>query len=64
MKPYGKDKITPHKLRHFWASNAIKYMELVEVANQLGHSSIQTTMIYTHPSKKDMKKKIEKCKVV
>lgn len=65
MKPYGGDKITPHMLRHFFASNAYKKgMNLVEIANMLGHSSLQTTTIYTHPSEDEMRTKVENIMVI
>lgn len=65
MKPYNNGNITPHMLRHFWASNALSNdMNIVEVANNLGHSSIQTTMIYTHPKESDMRNKIENMIIV
>lgn len=54
------DKITPHKLRHFFCSNALSAgFGIHEVANQAGHSSIQTTLIYTNPSREQMKRKAE-----
>jgi len=52
------DTITPHSLRHFYCSNALEAgYSVAEVANQAGHKSIQTTMIYTNPSREQMKKK-------
>ncbi|SHK66967.1 tyrosine-type recombinase/integrase [Tepidibacter formicigenes] len=52
------DKITPHKLRHFWCTHALENGYSVhEVANQAGHSNIHTTLIYTNPSKEKMKEK-------
>ena len=52
------DTITPHSLRHFYCSNALEAgYSVAEVANQAGHKSIQTTMIYTNPSRDQMKKK-------
>lgn len=52
------DKITPHKLRHFWCTHALESGYSVhEVANQAGHSNIHTTLIYTNPSKEKMKEK-------
>ncbi|WP_031517532.1 tyrosine-type recombinase/integrase [Desulfofalx alkaliphila] len=55
------DKITPHKLRHFYCSNAIAsgLFGIHEVANQAGHTNIQTTMIYTNPNKEEMKRKAD-----
>ncbi|MGM0836553.1 MAG: tyrosine-type recombinase/integrase [Bacillota bacterium] len=52
-------KITPHDLRHFYCSHAIKVgMSIHEVANQAGHSNIHTTLIYTNPSRKEIMEKI------
>lgn len=54
------DKITPHKLRHFFCTNALSAgFGIHEVANQAGHSSVQTTLIYTNPSRDEMKRKTE-----
>lgn len=54
------NKITPHKLRHFFCTNALENGFAVhEVANLAGHSSIQTTLIYTNPSRESMKSKTE-----
>lgn len=52
------DNITPHTLRHFFCSYALENgWSAYEVAAQVGHSNIHTTMLYTHPSKTDMKEK-------
>jgi integrase/recombinase XerD len=56
---YSK-KITPHQLRHFFATNALENMNIYELASQLGHTDIKTTQIYTHVNKEDMRKKMEK----
>lgn len=54
----NSNSITPHSLRHFYCSNALEAgYSVAEVANQAGHRSIQTTMIYTNPSKEQMKRK-------
>ncbi|NMB95039.1 MAG: site-specific integrase, partial [Clostridiaceae bacterium] len=54
------NKITPHQLRHFFCTNALENGFAVhEVANLAGHSSIQTTLIYTNPSREKMKGKLE-----
>lgn len=53
------NEITPHKLRHFFCSNAINSgFSIHEVANLAGHSNIHTTLLYTNPSKEDMKRKM------
>ncbi|MCY9732166.1 tyrosine-type recombinase/integrase [Paenibacillus alvei] len=53
-------KITPHQLRHFFCTNAIeKGLSIHEVANQAGHSNINTTLLYTNPDKAKLKRKME-----
>lgn len=56
------DIITPKMLRHYFCSNALDTGEyrIHEVANQAGHSNIQTTLIYSNPSAKLMKEKANK----
>lgn len=53
--------ITPHTLRHFYAINAVSsgVFTIPEIANQMGHSSIKTTMRYMNPNLDEIKKKIE-----
>lgn len=53
------EMITPKTLRHFFCSNALDSGEyrIHEVANQAGHSNVQTTLIYSNPSAKEMKEK-------
>jgi len=59
FKQYS-DKITPHQLRHFFCTNAIeKGLSIHEVANQAGHSNINTTLLYTNPDKAKLKGKME-----
>lgn len=43
------DKITPHKLRHTCATTMYtKGIDLLDIKETLGHSSLDTTQIYTH----------------
>ncbi|NJO55602.1 MAG: tyrosine-type recombinase/integrase [Rhodospirillales bacterium] len=47
MRP--KKKITPHSLRHAYATHLIEAgVDLLEVKKNLGHHSILTTVRYTH----------------
>lgn len=51
-------KITPHTLRHFFCSYALESgWSLHEVAAQAGHTNIQTTIIYTNPTRQEIKRK-------
>ena len=52
------DKITPHSLRHFFCSHALENgWSMHEVALQAGHSNLNTTMMYSHPSLDNLKRK-------
>ncbi len=46
---WNKKKITPHSLRHSYATHLIESgLDLLEVKKILGHRSILTTAKYTH----------------
>lgn len=52
----GEKKITPHTLRHWYATQLIKKGQPIELVQKiLGHSSIATTQIYTHPTEDMLK---------
>lgn len=53
-------KITPHSLRHCFATNALEnnILDIRSLQQQLGHSSLETVQVYTHPSKNRMKKNL------
>lgn len=55
------DVITPKSLRHFFCSLALESgYSIHEVANQAGHSNVQTTLIYANPTAQAMKDKANK----
>lgn len=46
---WDKKKITPHSLRHSYATHLIEAgVDLLEVQKILGHHSVLTTARYTH----------------
>lgn len=56
-----KDEFHPHMLRHYVAARLIrdKKLDLPTVARILGHSDINTTLIYTQPSMSDIEDALE-----
>jgi len=56
-----KTKISPHKLRHTFATLLhLNEVDLIEIQSLLGHSSITSTQIYTHTNPKKLKSAVEK----
>ena len=56
-----KTKISPHKLRHTFATLLhFSEVDLIEIQSLLGHSSITSTQIYTHTNPKKLKTAVEK----
>ncbi|CQR55940.1 tyrosine recombinase XerS [Paenibacillus riograndensis] len=53
---FGKPSLTVHSLRHSFATRYhLENNDVPKLKNQLGHSSIQTTMIYTHLTDEEMR---------
>ena len=54
-------KVFPHNLRHFFARNYYRLeKDIVSLANILGHSNVNTTMIYTKLSEKEYRRKLNR----
>ncbi|MFP5111772.1 tyrosine recombinase XerS [Bacillaceae bacterium C204] len=58
---FGKPSLSVHKLRHSFATRYhAEINDVPKLRRQLGHSSIQTTMIYTHIKNDDLKIAVDK----
>jgi len=51
--------ITPHQLRHTFATRLMRVTDLRTVQTLLGHKHITSTQVYTHPSTDDCAKAIK-----
>lgn len=55
------ENITPHTLRHGYATNLLRNgCNLRYIQELLGHSNIQTTLLYTHVIKDDLKENYQR----
>ena len=51
--------VHPHMLRHTFASKLMRITDMRTVQELLGHSSITSTQLYTHPNEDDKKKAVD-----
>jgi len=57
--PFSIDKVTPHALRHAFATHAIEgEQDLIVLKAIMGHACLKSTEIYLHPSLKVLRKAI------
>jgi integrase len=60
---YGRNilhvTMTPHTLRHTFATRLMRQCSIRIVQQLLGHSSLQATQIYTHPNTQDLQSAID-----
>jgi integrase/recombinase XerC len=58
-------RVTPHRLRHTFALNYLRQNpgKLVQLANLLGHESLDTTAIYTQPSGEELAEDLERSRL-
>jgi len=50
----NRPDLHPHLLRHTFATGLMRVTDIRTVQTILGHSSLQSTQIYTHPDSNDM----------
>jgi integrase/recombinase XerC len=56
----GIPDLHPHTLRHTFATQLMRLTDMRTVQALLGHRSLQSTQIYTHPSSDDMAKAVNR----
>lgn len=58
---FGKPALSVHKLRHSFATRYhLENNDIPKLRRQLGHSSVQTTMIYTHLTNDELRTAVNK----
>jgi len=58
-------RVSAHTLRHTFALNYLRQSpgKLVELASLLGHESLDTTAIYTRPSREELAQDLERSRL-
>lgn len=56
----GYPKLTPHVLRHTFATRLLAVSNLITVQQALGHRRVTTTQRYAHPTSEEMRTAMEK----
>ncbi|MFW5987932.1 MAG: tyrosine-type recombinase/integrase [bacterium] len=60
QETYKEKKVTPHTLRHTFATDLYRdTKDIRQVQKALGHSDLSTTMIYTHLVDEDLQRDME-----
>lgn len=59
-KAWLQQKFTPHSLRHTFATRLMRCSNIRVVQQLLGHSSLLSTQVYTHPNSEDRNNAINK----
>jgi Site-specific recombinase XerD len=63
MEGIPKEKVHPHSFRHLFAITYLRqYSDLSELADILGHSSLETTRIYTRTTAEERRKRMDELK--
>lgn len=57
-KIIGIPDLHPHMLRHTFATSLMRNTDMRTVQALLGHASLQSTQVYTHPDSNDMAKAV------
>ena len=55
-----EDEVTSHRLRHTFGTELTRSgVDIVTVAELMGHASLETTRLYTRPSADDMQRAVD-----
>jgi site-specific recombinase XerD len=57
---YRDEKLSPHKMRHTFATEYAKYNSVYDLMRQLGHTSTETSSLYVNTTEEQAQKAIDK----